>query len=192
MRTLPLTILLSMLLLIGCTSGPMPQRIYFEPQITSVPRLPSSIPLSVEVRYPQQQLKIGTLADRFGNETTISVTDGMTAEFQRAAINTLNRMGVQTSASSNARLVLTLDQVTYFLRSDGVRRELVGEIRMSMNVNDGRRSYSGKFEAAQRQEVLATPNEQKSREFMNEVATDLLTQAFNDPEFTRYLIQGSL
>lgn len=192
MRTLSLTIILSMLFLIGCTSGPMPQRIYFEPQITSVPRLPSSMPLSVEVRYPQQQLKIGTLADRFGNETTISVTDGMTAEFQRAAINTLNRMGVQTNASSNARLVLTLDQVTYFLRSDGVRRELVGEIRMSMSVNDGRRSYSGKFEAAQRQEVLATPSEQKSREFMNEVATDLLTQAFNDPEFTRFLIQGSL
>ncbi|WP_160142009.1 YajG family lipoprotein [Nitrincola tapanii] len=192
-RLLLISLLISLSWMLSGCAGPLPQRVTLQPEVTSVPRLPKSVPLNVEVQYPHRQLKIGTIADRVGNETMVSVTDNISGEIRRAAINTLNRMGVNASDNmAPTRLTLTLEQIHYNHRSDGIRRELIGVMKIRMQASDGRRQYNGTFEAEKREEVLRTPSEQKSREFMNELASDVLTQAFNDPNFTRFLIEGAL
>lgn len=183
-------ILIVLSLLAGC-SGPLPQRVNLQPEVVSAPRLPQSMPLRVDVVYPSRQLQIGSVADRLGNEVPVSVTDNIRSELNQAALNTLERMGVATSSQANANLTLTLEHLSYHLRSDGVRRELIGVMRISMQAVDGQRRYQGKFESESREEVLRTPTEQKTREFINDLASEVLFQAFNDPEFTRYLIAGA-
>jgi len=181
---------ITLFLLAGC-SGPIPQRVNLQPEVVSVPRLPQSMPLRVEVVYPSQQLQIGSIADRLGNEVPVSVTDNIRSELTQAALNTLGRMGVATSSQSNARLTLTLEHISYHLRSDGVRRELIGVMRINLEAVDGQRGYQGQFESESREEILRTPTAQKTREFVNDLASEVLFQAFNDPEFTRYLIAGA-
>lgn len=177
-------------LLTGC-SGPSPHRINLSPEVVSAPRLPQSIPVRVDVNYPSLQLKIGTVADRFGNEVPVWVTDNIRNEIQRAATQTLNRMGVVTTSNANAQLSLTIDHLSYNLRSDGIRRELVGNMRVSMQVIDGTRRYNGRFESNRREEIVITPTESRSIEFINALASDALFEAFNDPEFTRFMIAGA-
>lgn len=183
-------LLLILTLVVGC-SGPMPQRINLQPEVVSAPRLPQAMPVRVTVNYPSRQLKIGTVADRLGNEVPVWITDNVHQELLQATNRTLERMGVVTGNHANAQLTLTLENLTYHLRSDGVRRELIGEMHISLQVVDGQRQYRGRFEADRREEVLRTPSEQKTREFVNALASDALFQAFNDPEFTRFLIAGA-
>lgn len=177
-------------LVAGC-SGPLPQRVNLQPEVVSVPRLPQAMPLRVDVVYPSRQLQIGSVADRMGNEVPVSVTDNIRAELTQAALKTLERMGVETSNQANANLTLTLEDISYHLRSDGVRRELIAVMRINLEAVDGQRRYQGRFESESREEVLRTPTEQKTREFLNDLASEVLFQAFNDPEFTRYLIAGA-
>lgn len=187
-----LLLLCALLLASGC-SGPAPQRIHLQPEVITTPRLPSAVPLQVEVVYPHRKLKLGTVADRLGNETIVSVTDDLSAEIRAALIDGLRRMGVQApSANASTRLTVTIEEMTYHLRSDGLRRELIGTLKLRMQASDGRRHYRGEFAQELREEVLTTPTEVKSREFLNQLASQVLTEALNDPEFTRYLIQGSL
>ncbi len=191
MRILGLIVFaLSLTLVVGC-SGPLPQRINLAPEVTSAPRLPQSIPVSVDVNYPSLQLKIGTVADRLGNEVPVWITDNIRNEVQKATTQTLNKMGVVTQATADAQMSLSIDHLSYNLRSDGIRRELVGEMRISMQVIDGQRRYQGTFEADKREEIFRTPSEEKSHEFINALASDALFQALNDPEFTRFLIAGA-
>ena len=185
-----ITLAISLSLIVGC-SGPLPQRINLAPEVVSAPRLPQSMPVRVDVNYPSLQLKIGTVADRLGNEVPVWVTDNIRNEIQRAVTQTLTRMGVATSSNANAQLTMSIDHLSYNLRSDGIRRELVGDMRISMQVVDGNRRYQGKFESNRREEIFRTPSEDKSHEFINALASDALFQALNDPEFTRFMIAGA-
>lgn len=177
-------------LMVGC-SGPTPHRLNLSPEVVSAPRLPQSVPVRVDVNYPSLQLKIGSVADRLGNEVPVWVTDNIRNEIQRSAIQTLNRMGVVTTSNANAQLSISIDHLSYNLRSDGIRRELVGGMKISMQVIDGTRRYNGRFESNRREEILMTPTESKSIEFVNALAADALFEAFNDPEFTRFMIAGA-
>lgn len=185
-----ITLAISLSLIIGC-SGPLPQRINLAPEVISAPRLPQSMPVRVDVNYPSLQLKIGTVADRLGNEVPVWVTDNIRNEIQSAMTETLTQMGVITRSNAAAQLSLTIDQLSYNLRSDGIRRELIGGMRLSMQVMDGNRRYQGSFESDRREEIFITPSEAKSQEFINALASDALFQALNDPEFTRFLIAGA-
>lgn len=185
-----ITLAISLSLIVGC-SGPLPQRINLAPEVVSAPRLPQSMPVRVDVNYPSLQLKIGTVADRLGNEVPVWVTDNIRSEIERATVQTLTKMGVMSHSSASAQLSLSIDHLSYNLRSDGIRRELVGDMRISMQVVDGNRRYQGKFESNRREEILRTPSEAKSHEFINLLASEALFQAFNDPEFTRFLIAGA-
>ncbi|WP_417581281.1 YajG family lipoprotein [Nitrincola sp.] len=189
--TLRLILIVTCIALIAGCSGPTPQRVNLQPEVISVPRLPQSMPLRVDVAYPSRQLQIGSIADRLGNEVPVSITDDIRTELTQAALKTLERMGVVTSSQANAQLTLTLENISYHLRSDGVRRELIGVMRINMEAVDGQRRYQGGFESETREEILRTPTDQKTREFLNDLASEVLFQAFNDPEFTRYLIAGA-
>lgn len=184
-----LLLLIIVSLTLGC-SGPLPQRINLQPEVISVPRLPQSIPVNTRVTYPSEQLKIGTVADRLGNEVPVWVTDNLKQQMSAALNQTLTRMGVDTRGDANAQLTLSVEDLSYILRSDGLRRELIGNIQVNLQVTEGQRQFQGRFESDRREEILRTPSEEASREFINSLASDVLFQALNDPEFTRFLIAG--
>ena len=176
--------------LLGC-SGPLPQRINLAPEITSVPRLPQSMPVRVIVNDSNLRKEIGTVTDRLGHTVPVHVTDNIRNEIHSAITQTLNRMNVISSSAASSQLTLTIDNLTYNLRSDGIRRELIGEMRISMQVVDGNRRYQNSFQSNRREEIFRTPSELRSHEFINALANDVLFQAFNDPEFTSFLIAGA-
>lgn len=191
MRLINLLIIALLLGLVAGCAGPLPQRINLEPNVVSVPRLPQSMPVSVDVNYSSKQLKIGTVADRLGNEVPVWITDNIRQEIQQSTLGALTRMGVTTASNASAKMSLSIDHLSYNLRSDGLRRELVGEVRLNVQVADGQRRYQGRFESDMREEIVRTPSEQKTHTFLNDLVSDALFQALNDPEFTRFLIAGA-
>lgn len=184
----PLLIMLLALLLSAC-SGLPPQRLELHPPISAVPRLSEAPPVSVHVANRSAQLQIGTVSDRTGNQAPVSLTHQAPEQIRRAAIEALTRMRVPAPvADARTRMTLIVDDLFYHLRSDGIRRELVGTLRLRVQVIDGVHQYEGAFEATHTEEVVRTPDEAKSEMFVNNLVGEVMSNAFNDPRLSDFLL----
>jgi len=190
MRTklLPLSIILLAMTLTAC-SGIPPQRIELQPPISAVPRLSEAPSVSVHVANRSETLQIGTISDRTGNVTTVSLSHKAPEQIRQAAIEALTRMRVPAPvADARTRMTLIVDDIFYHLRSDGIRRELVGTLRLRIQVIDGVYQYEGSFEATHTEEVVRTPDEAKSEQFVNNLVGEVMSNAFNDPRLSDFLL----
>lgn len=189
MRFTILIILVIVLGLTGC-AGPNAQWINVQPRVLSVPALPQAPSVNIKVIYPSRQLLIGSMTSRMGDITTVSLTDNITWELTKTAEQTLQRMGVETSLSGNAQLTLTVQNMSLNLRSDGFRQELIGELSILSELTTSAGSFKRAYQREARQEVLTKPSQDKSKEFIDKMTSDVFFRVFNDPGLTRLLISA--
>ena len=190
MSRLLVTLMLSVGLLSACALSP--QIIDLHPQVqVSGPAYGQGRQISVTVNDLRDNQILGSRGGVYGNSSTITINNSLTAAVQTAAQNALSQLGFNGNSSAKpAQMTISIETLTY----DTTQKSLMYHVDLAAvlkvtttidgSIHEGSYTTPGKHQFGQ------APDADKNASIINKLLSDTIDRAFSDPNLARFILKN--
>lgn len=103
------------------------------------------------------------------------------------AEHALEDMGIRRFYSGEFELVVTLVDLNYNVTKKTLKQKVDVDMKIRLAVSKGEKSYTGTYATEKSQTFLKTPSEQDNEKLINNVVSQTMNRAFNDPQLLDFI-----
>ncbi|GGO81071.1 hypothetical protein GCM10011348_19240 [Marinobacterium nitratireducens] len=182
------------LLMSACTSL-SPQQVELQPLVDTRQRLPGGLSVALEAKDLRPTPVIGYRVSRFEQNAFITLARDARYTLLSTAQQALRQMGAyrfapSVSGANGLKISLLLDRLSYDASQHSVRQEVRLDMALRLVAEYRGRAFTGQYQSQKTHSSPLPPSEAKNQELLNDLASETLTRAFNDPKLIEFLRRG--
>lgn len=186
--------LLLTLALAGCTSL-SPQQVELQPQVDTRQRLPNGLQVELDARDLRKTPIIGFRVSRFEQNAFITLARDARYSLLSSAQQALRQMGVYRFGPAEGhdqglKLTLLLDRLSYDASQHRIQQQVQARMELRLVAEYRGRTFTGRYQSRKEYRSPLPPSEARNQALLNELASDTLTRAFNDPKLLGFIRRG--
>ena len=179
-----------LVLLSACAYSP--QQIMIAPQISALgDRVGAGQSVRVISEDAREDKIIGSRGGMYSSTSTISIKNNLTDAIVQSAEAKLAAQGYSINSGQEGTVMkIIVDDIRYGISENGLKKNIDLTTRLRVELTNGPRSYSGKYQTEMTKESLKSPNAAWNEKMINEQLAKTLERIFVDPKVVDFIAAG--